>query len=116
MLPSQNRLRKKTELERILRKGKGFKEEFLILKTIKNNLNKTRFGFIVSRKVSKKANVRNKIKRRLRALIKGKLKKVKLGTDNLIVAAPGLETKDFWEIEETVNKLFKKAKIIKTGA
>jgi len=29
-----------------------------------------------------------------------------------LIACPGLEEKDFWEIEEIVTKLFKRAKII----
>jgi len=32
--------------------------------------------------------------------------------DTLLIACPGLETKDFWEIDETLNKLFKKAKVL----
>lgn len=113
MLPKTNRLQKKKDIERVFKKGQGVKEDFLILKTVKNNLNKIRFGFSISLKVSKRANVRNKIKRRLRELVKARLKTTKPGRDNLLIAAPGLEKKDFWELEETINKLFKKAKITK---
>jgi len=41
-----------------------------------------------------------------------KFKKVKKGVDGLFIACPGLETKDFWETEATMEKLFKKAGII----
>ncbi|MFC1663537.1 ribonuclease P protein component [Patescibacteria group bacterium] len=112
MLPKINRLKKKKEFEKIFSKGKGFKEDFLFLKTAKNNLKTNRFGFVVSQKVSKKAVVRNKIKRRLRELIKLKLPQIKSGIDVLLVVNPGLETKDFWEVEEIINRLFKKAGII----
>jgi len=112
MLPRVNRLNKKTEIERVFKEGKKFKEDFLILKLAKNSLNRARFAFIVSQKVSKKATIRNKIKRRLRELAQSKLKKVKKGVDAALVALPGLETKDFWEMEETLNKLFLKAKLI----
>jgi len=113
MLPLKNRIKKKKDFEKIFEKGKGFKEDFLILKTINNNLKSSRFGFIVSKKISKKANIRNKIRRKLREIIRIKLKKIEPGKDNLIITLPGLETKDFWEIEEAITKLFKKAKIIK---
>lgn len=112
MLPPNNRLRQKKDIDIVFKKGKGFKEGFLFLKTVKNNLNKPRFAFVVSQKISKKANLRNKIKRRLREVVRKKLKDFKKGTDNLIITAPGAETKDFWEIEETTNKLFKKAKVL----
>lgn len=121
MLPKINRLKKKKDIERVFKKGKGFKEDFLILKIAKNALSQTRFGFVVSQKVSKKATLRNKIKRRLREMVSKKGKKLKKGRhpsatrsgmDVVLIALPGLETKDFWEIDETLNKLFKKAKCL----
>jgi ribonuclease P protein component len=112
MLPLKNRLRKKTDIEKVFKKGKGFKEDLLILKKVKNNLKEARFGFIVSQKVSKKASTRNKIKRRLRALVEKRLKKIMPGTDALIMVAPGTEKKDFWEVGKRIDGLFKKAKMI----
>jgi len=113
MLSSTNRLRKKKDIEKVFEKGKRFKEDFLILKIKRNALSQTRFGFIVSQKVSKKATLRNKIKRRLREIVSKKMGKLQKGLDALLIACPGLEIKDFWEVDETLNKLFKKAKCLK---
>jgi len=114
MLPEIHRLKRKKDFERVFKEGKGgFKEDFLILKIIKNDLKVSRFGFVVSKNFSKKATLRNKIKRRLRELVKTKLTKIKKGIDGVMIAQPGLEAKDFWEIEEIINKLFQKAKLIK---
>jgi len=122
MSPKINSLKKRKDIERVFEKGKRFKEDFLILKITKNALSQTRFGFIVSKKVSKKATLRNKIKRKLREIVSKKGKKLKKGhrppatrpgMDIVLIALPGLETKDFWEIDETLNKLFKKAKCLK---
>ncbi|MDI6603003.1 MAG: ribonuclease P protein component [Patescibacteria group bacterium] len=115
MLPKVNRLKKKKDIERVFKNGKGFKEDFLILKTIKNDLKDSRFAFIVSQKVSKKATVRNKIRRRLRELVRRHPPTTRSGMDIVLVAVPGLEEKDFWEVEETINKLFAKAKIYNHG-
>ena len=112
MLAKKNRLRKKKDFGEILKKGKGFKQDFLILKIAKNKLKQTRFGFIVSQKVSKKAVVRNKIKRRFRAIIRAKEKKLKKGLDVIFITLPGAEKKDFQEIENTIEKLLKRAKIL----
>jgi len=112
MLAKFNRLRKKKEFETVLRKGKGFKEDFLVLKAMKNNLSQTRVGLIVGVKVSKKATLRNKIKRRLKALIVTKISEIEKGVDIILIAKPGLEHKDFWEIAEILNTLLKRAKII----
>lgn len=112
MLPRENRLKKKKDFEKVFKEGKGFKEDFLILKFILNNLKQSRFGIIVSQKISKKATIRNKIKRRLRALLGFKLAEIKKRVDLVLVVLPGFETKDFWEIEKIMNKLFKKAKLV----
>jgi len=111
MLAKKNRLKRKKDFKLILKEGKRFKEDFLILKLRENNLKESRFGFTVSLKISKNTTLRNKIRRRLSETVKMKFKKIKKGIDGLFIACPGLETKDFWEIDEAVEKLFKKAKI-----
>ena len=96
MLPKQNRLKLKKDFERIFKQGKGYKQNFLFLKVLENGLKETRFGFIVSKKISKKAVIRNKLKRRLREVIRDKLKeeKIRPGIDVVLTAFPGLEEKD----------------------
>ena len=111
MLPKENRLKKKRDFEQVFKRGIGLKEDFLFLKIKKNNFGKKRFGFIVSQKVSKKAILRNRIKRKLREIIREKLPSIKPGIDGVLVAQPGLEKKDFSEIKETINSLFKRAKV-----
>ena len=112
MLPQNNRLKKKKDFERVFKKGKGVKEDFLTLKTAKNDLDDSRFGFVVSQKVSKKATVRNKIKRVLRKIMEENLPLIKKGNDVLIITLPGLEIKDFWEFKEVCNKLLRRANLV----
>lgn len=113
MLPRVNRLKKKKDFERVFKRGTGFKEDFLFIKIIPNHLKVSRFGFIVGEKVSKKATLRNKVKRRLREIVRVRLSKIKTGFDLALVVEPGLENKKFQEIENLIDKLFKKAKIYK---
>ena len=112
MLAQKNRLRGKKDFERVLRKGKGLKEDFLILKMVKNNSSQNRFGFIVGTKISKKAVLRNKLKRRLRELVRGKIEKIKKGFDIILIAQSGLGNRDFWELEEIFTKIFRRAKLL----
>lgn len=112
MLPKRNRLKKNKDFENVFKKGQGFKEDFLYLKIKKNSLKSSRFGFVVSKKFSQKAVARNKVKRRLRELIRTKLPKIKKGIDGVVIIMPGFKINDFWELEEIINKLFKKAKLI----
>lgn len=112
MLPIKNRLKKKSDFERVFKKGIGRKDDNLLLKTLKNNLETSRFGFVVSKKISNKAVVRNKIRRILREIIKKKLPEIKTGLDVIFIANPSCKTKDFWEIEAAVKELLYRADMI----
>ena len=114
MLLRENRLKNKKDFKKIFEQGKGFRQDFLFLKIIKNNLGKTKFGFVVSKKVSKKAVTRNKIKRQLREIVRNKLKKeqIKIGIDGVLVVLQDIDGKDFKEIEKVIGTLFKKAGVI----
>jgi len=112
MLPNKYRLKNKKDFEKVFKKGKSFKEDFLILKIVPNNSNQIRFGFIISQKISKKATLRNKLKRRISEILRLKIEKMKKGIDAILIALPGIEKKDFWEIEEIVKNLFKKAEVL----
>ena len=112
MLLKINRLRQKKDFKKLFQEGKSFKNNFLILKIAQNNLKESHFGFIVSKKVSKKAILRNKIKRRLRDIIRQNIKDIKKGIDVVLIILPGLEKKNFLEIKEILNTLFKKAGLV----
>lgn len=112
MLPAINRLKKKRDFDRVFKKGKGFKEDFLVLKSTPNNLKISRFGFIVSQKVSKKATVRNKIKRKLRELVRLRMAEIKKGIDGVLIVSKGLENEKLEQLEKKFVGLFKKAKLI----
>jgi ribonuclease P protein component len=102
MLPKINRIKKKKDFEEIFKKGKILRSNFFIFRLTKNDLGLNRFGFVVSQKVSKKATVRNKARRRLTEAIKAEAKNVKNGTDLVIIALPGIEKKEFSEIKKAV--------------
>lgn len=116
MFKKENRLQKEKDIERVFRKGKGFRENLLALKLLKNDLEENRFAIVVSRKVAKKASLRNKIRRRLREAIKEKRGGARAGLDIVLVALPGLEKKEFEEIKKSLTKLFLKAKLLKKDA
>lgn len=114
MLCKKNRLRKK-DFKRVLEKGMGIKKSCLVLKVFdqKRKDKEPRFGFMVSQKVSKKAVIRNRVKRRLREAVRKKISFLKKGIDGIFIALPGLEEKKYQEIENIVEFLFKKMKIYK---
>ena len=95
MLPKENRLTKKRDFEKVLKRGKGFKQKTLFLKTIENDLPQSRFGIIVSKKTARKAVDRNKIKRQIREIIWKNIKKIKKGHDLVFIAWPLIKNEDY---------------------
>ena len=112
MLPKKNRLIKNQDFDRVFKKGKGLKEGFLFLKILKNDLEISRFGFVVSNKVSNKATVRNKIKRKLRNLVREKLSKIQKGMDVVVVVNPGFQMEKLGPVDKIVDILLLKANLL----
>ena len=117
MLAKINRLSKEKEFARLLKLGKTYFSNCLIIKVYPNNLNNSRFGFIISKKIAKKAVIRNKIKRRLREIIRKDLKILKDGYDVAIITKKeaNLPKMNFQQLKEGVNNLEKKANLFKNS-
>jgi ribonuclease P protein component len=111
MLPLENRLKKERDFENVFNGGEGFRSDFLCIKFISNNLASSRFGFIVSKKVSLKAVERNKIKRKLREIIRKTLPDIKGGYDIIVIVQPKINS-DFDALERLMGILLKKTKLI----
>lgn len=114
MLPKLNRIKKKNDFKLIFEKAKSFKSPFLVLRAMENGAKITRAAFIVSLKISKKAVIRNKIRRRMsfafeEICLQGK---IKTGMDLVFIALPGIEKKDFAQIKPAINNLLEKSKCL----
>lgn len=105
MLATQNRLRQKKDIDRAFKSGRSLREGTFLMKALKNHLPDSRIGFIVSQKVAKKAVSRNRIKRRLRAIVGKNLECLQKGVDLLFVALPGSEKKNFASTKADIDKL-----------
>ena len=64
-----------------LKNSKTYSSKLFNVRFAKNDLEKNRFAFVVSKKVDSSAVARNRIRRRLRAIIEAKSDKMKLGFD-----------------------------------
>ena len=113
MLSLKNRLKKQKDFDRVFHQGKGYKEKEIFIKVLKKEAPDLRFGFVVSKKVSNRAVKRNRLKRRLREIVRSFLPHIKQGYDIVIIALPGAERYNFWELQEIVLAIFQKAGIIK---
>jgi len=113
VLAKKYRIKKRRDFENVFQNGYSEKGKWMIIKAQKNKLNLSRFGFIVSNKIAKKAVIRNKIRRRLSEAIRLKLKEVKKGFDVIILALPGIEKINYKALEEDLMFLLTKIGILK---
>ena len=96
----------------ILKKGMSCSGEFLYIKFITLSGEEKRYSFVVSKKISKKAVIRNLIKRRARHVIKNNLTSIKTGYAIVFFfnkkEVVGLS---FNQIEQDILKVLKKARL-----
>lgn len=112
MLPKNYRLRLKKDFDKLFNEGKFAGQAFLTLGFIKNDLNNSRFAVIVGKKVSKKAVIRNSIKRKIVEIIRLNIKQIKLGFDLVFITKPEIQGKKYKEIETVIIGLLNKARLI----
>lgn len=112
MLPRAHRLTKETDFKLLAQEGQSFYSPLFTIKILKAKDADSRFGVVISAKVSKKAVVRNKIKRRITEIIRLALPKIKSGFDVMILVKTVVAEKNYQEIKEDIEKLFKKANIL----
>ncbi len=113
MLSKVNRLKKKKDFENIAKKGRVVNAGFLVLKFVNNNIDKTRVGFVISKKVLNRAVDRNKIKRRLRQAVRSVLLDIKAGYDIAFFARHGIEKQEKERLEGNVKGLLTRAGLFK---
>jgi len=107
VLKKKNRLSKRSELEEIKKEGDllGFSRFFGVVVLDKKD-KELKFGAIISKKISKKAVERNKIKRRLMEVLGGNIEKFDVGKRILFLAKRevlGIKPK---EIEKEIKNVF----------
>jgi len=107
------RIKKRIDFENLFRKSKTIAGKLIFFKIKKNSTGSSRFCIVVSSKISKKAVIRNKIKRRIKEIAKKNYPGLKPGFDIAIIARTEILNKKYSEIEEEINNLFKSVKISK---
>lgn len=104
----KERISKKKDFDNVFKNGKSVKGRFLILKFAKNNLSSNRTAFIISKKISSKAVVRNKIRRRIQESVRLFKKEAGGGFDAIFIALPKIREKNFFEIKNEAQALLAK--------
>lgn len=113
MLKKIYRLTKDKEFDNVFKHGQAGFDKIVGIKAVRNQTDKSRFGIVVSAKISKKAVERNKIKRQIREIIRARLDKIKSGYDIMIISLPDILGKNYQEIEESISRNFKRLGLYK---
>jgi ribonuclease P protein component len=113
MLPDKNRLKGALNFEKVKTRGEMYQSDnFGLLVREREDNNPSRFGIIVSTKISKKATDRNRIKRTLRKAIRLNLDKIKKGRDVVVLAKNGLLLLNAKEVEKEITDSFIKTNLV----
>lgn len=113
MLPKVNRLTKKEDFIEVKSKGKKIQSNsFAFAYLAKNEVNASRFGFVVSTKISKRAVDRNRVKRVLRNILKDKLTVIENGFDGVFLVKQSILKVDSSNLAREVEQILFKTGIV----
>jgi len=111
--PKTSRLKLASDFRDLIKSGKSFRENGLVIYFRKSKTNHNRLGIVVSKRVFKRAVDRNRFKRFVREFYRTEKNKF-LNPSDLIVrlsdSSKLLETKD---LQITLQNLFKKSHLVK---
>jgi len=94
------------------RDGSGRADRYLSVRLVRNGLDRTRFGFSTSRKLGT-AVVRNRVRRRLRVIVRGATPRLDHGWDVLVVARPTCAGASYQELAGSIERLFGRAGVLR---
>ena len=105
-------LKKNKEFKKVYRNGKSYATHYLVLYKLDNNMTYNRYGFSISKKIANAVG-RNKLKRRLREIIRKleKKEKITLGYDLIFITRKPVVKLDFHELKSDLIKLLRKMDI-----
>lgn len=113
MIPKQNRLKDSETIRAIRSDGKSFASSIAILVMQSALLDESRVAFLASRSVGG-AVQRNRCKRVMRSRVAKLLQNVAQPYDLLLIARKPLLNASADEIDQTMVRLFERAKLIRT--
>ncbi|NCO75528.1 MAG: ribonuclease P protein component [Cyanobacteria bacterium] len=117
-LPSRHRLKRRWDFQSVYQQGIRRSSRHLIIRALpvaENSVNQlidTKIGISISRKVSKKAVVRNRIKRQIRSIFRCLLPKISSGWLIIVIVKPEAQECNYEHFLRELEQLLIRAEII----
>ena len=112
MLKRINRLKKRYQFNYVYKSGEHFSGEHIVLYVVSSKTKNIKVGLAVTRKIGH-AVVRNRVRRRLREIIKKQVPNLKQNYNIIVVARENVINASFEKLTNEFIKLIKKANLIK---
>ena len=102
------RVRENQRFQEIRRQGRAYSHDLLVLCALPNGQAYSRFGFSVNSRIGR-AVVRNRIKRRLREIVRLWMHQIGPGWDVILIARRPIRSADYRQMEAACARLFRRA-------
>lgn len=110
MLKKENRLTKNKHFNYIYKHGQSVKNQHVVLVYAKTKVKPFKIGFSVSNKIGK-ATKRNKVKRRMREIVKSLIRQIDRRYNYIFVARESIVLLTYQELENQIKQLISKAEL-----
>lgn len=111
----RDRLHGRERFQQVRRQGTCWTHRLIVLCALPNELPASRFGFSASKRVGG-AVVRNRVRRRLKEIIRLRLPMIAPGWDVVLIARPPIAQADYRQIETALDRLLRQAGLYGTAA
>jgi ribonuclease P protein component len=108
----EERLTRRKDFETVYSEGRLWSNNLVVLRALPNGLGSNRYGFAVGRRLGG-AVVRNRVKRRLREVVR--LTPTKEGWDMVFIARQAAAEADYHTLGRAMEELLARAKLLANG-
>ena len=106
------RVSDKERFRQVRQEGVSHAHPLIVLSCVRNDLDVSRCGFTVSKRIGK-AVERNRARRRIREAVRGLWGLVQPGWDLIWIARPGINEASFTDLQDACARLLRRARLLK---